>query len=74
MTDTSDRRERYATAIHDAMETGLSLVDQEPACQALIARAADAAGILPPPSTDPDWKNTAWAAANADDPAAGEAR
>lgn len=46
MTDTSDRRERYATAIHDAMETDLSLVDQEPACQALIARAADAAMAL----------------------------
>ncbi|MFF9003597.1 hypothetical protein ACF1GW_38530 [Streptomyces achromogenes] len=42
----TDRRERYATAIHDAMETDLSLVDQEPAFQALIARAAEAAMAL----------------------------
>lgn len=41
-----DRRERYATAIHDAMEPDLSLVDQEPACQALFARAAEAAVAL----------------------------
>jgi hypothetical protein len=37
------RRERYAVAIHDAMEADLSLNDQEPAYQALIARAAEAA-------------------------------
>jgi hypothetical protein len=46
MTNTSDRRERYATAIHDAMEPDLSLGDQEPAYQALIARAAEAAEAL----------------------------
>lgn len=39
-------RERYATAIHNAMEPDLSLVDQEPAYQALIARAAEAAMAL----------------------------
>lgn len=39
----TDRRERYAVAIHDAMESDLSLGDQEPAYQALIARAAEAA-------------------------------
>lgn len=44
--ETDDRRERYATAIHDAMEPDLSLVDQEPAYQALIARAAEAAEAL----------------------------
>lgn len=45
MTATTDtaRRDRYAVAIHDAMETDLSLTDQEPAYQALIARAAEAA-------------------------------
>ncbi|WP_318201091.1 hypothetical protein [Streptomyces sp. SCL15-4] len=42
----ADRADRYATAIHDAMETDLSLVDQEPAFQALIARAAEAAVAL----------------------------
>lgn len=41
-----DRSERYATAIHDAMETDLSLMDQEPAFQALIARTAEAAMAL----------------------------
>ena len=41
-----DRGERYAIAIHDAMETDLSLGDQEPAYQALIARAAEAAEAL----------------------------
>ncbi|GHC36920.1 MULTISPECIES: hypothetical protein [Streptomyces rochei group] len=41
--DQAALRERYATAIHDAMEPDLSLVDQEPAYQALIARAAEAA-------------------------------
>ncbi|MFG2269104.1 hypothetical protein ACGFNY_04940 [Streptomyces chartreusis] len=40
------RRERYAVAIHDAMEADLSLVDQEPAVQALFARAAEAAVAL----------------------------
>ena len=39
-------RERYAIAIHDAMEPDLSLADQEPAYQALIARAAEAAMAL----------------------------
>ncbi|MFE6355908.1 hypothetical protein ACFVOO_24005 [Streptomyces rochei] len=43
---TTPLRERYATAIHDAMEPDLSLVDQEPAYQALIARAAEAAMAL----------------------------
>lgn len=42
-TTETTRRERYAVAIHDAMEPDLSLVDQEPAYQALIARAAEAA-------------------------------
>lgn len=42
----TDRRERYAVAIHDAMEPDLSLVDQEPGCQALFARAAEAAVAL----------------------------
>lgn len=32
-------------------------------------RAAVAGGIIPPPSSDPAWKNAAWAAANADDSA-----
>jgi hypothetical protein len=41
-----DRRERYVVAIHDAMEPDLSLVDQEPAVQALFARAAEAAEAL----------------------------
>lgn len=40
------RRERYAIAIHDAMEPDLSLVDQEPGAQALFARAAEAAMAL----------------------------
>ncbi|MFE0800105.1 hypothetical protein [Streptomyces sp. NPDC058812] len=44
--DQTPLRERYATAIHDAMEADLSLVDQEPAYQALIARAAEAAVAL----------------------------
>jgi len=39
----AERRERYAVAIHDAMEPDLSLVDQEPGTQALFARAAEAA-------------------------------
>lgn len=41
--DRAERRERYAVAIHDAMEPDLSLVDQEPGAQALFARAAEAA-------------------------------
>ncbi|RSS11435.1 hypothetical protein [Streptomyces sp. WAC08401] len=44
--DRAALRERYAIAIHDAMEPDLSLVDQEPAYQALIARAAEAAMAL----------------------------
>lgn len=44
--DQAALHERYATAIHDAMEPDLSLVDQEPAYQALIARAAEAALAL----------------------------
>lgn len=44
--DQAARRQRYAIAIHDAMEPDLSLVDQEPAYQALIARAAEAAMAL----------------------------
>jgi hypothetical protein len=40
------RAARYAQAIHDAMEPDLSLVDQEPGCQALFARAAEAAVAL----------------------------
>lgn len=40
---TAMRRELYAVAIHDAMESDLSLVDQEPGVQALFARAAEAA-------------------------------
>lgn len=43
---TDSRRERYTVAIHDAMESDLSLVDQEPGCQALFARAAEAAAAL----------------------------
>jgi hypothetical protein len=38
----AERRERYAVAIHDAMESDLSLIDQEPGVQALFARAAEA--------------------------------
>lgn len=41
--DDGDRRDRYADAIHDAMEADLSLVDQEPGTQALFSRAAEAA-------------------------------
>lgn len=44
--DPAERRERYAMAIHDAMEPDLSLVNQEPGCQALFARAAEAAVAL----------------------------
>lgn len=42
----AERPERYAVAIHDAMESDLSLVDQEPGQQALFARAADAVMAL----------------------------
>jgi hypothetical protein len=42
-TDQTARCERYAVAIHDAMESDLSLIDQEPGLQALFARAAEAA-------------------------------
>lgn len=42
-TDQTARFERYAVAIHDAMESDLSLIDQEPGLQALFARAAEAA-------------------------------
>ncbi|MFF6781402.1 hypothetical protein [Streptomyces sp. NPDC012510] len=42
----ADRPERYAVAIHDAMEPDLSLVDQEPGQQALFARAAEAVVAL----------------------------
>ena len=41
-----ERSERYAVAIHDAMEADLSLVDQEPGMQALFACAAEAAMAL----------------------------
>ncbi|GAA3108418.1 hypothetical protein ACFQ0X_43835 [Streptomyces rectiviolaceus] len=41
--DTAERSERYAVAIHDAMESDLSLTDQEPRIQALFACAAEAA-------------------------------
>ncbi|MET9073909.1 hypothetical protein ABZX95_17415 [Streptomyces sp. NPDC004232] len=44
--DLAERKEQYAVAIHDAMESDLSLVDQEPGYQALIARAAEAAMAL----------------------------
>ena len=44
--DPAERRERYAVAIHDAMEADLSLVDQEPSVQALFARAAEVAVAL----------------------------
>lgn len=39
----AERGDRYAEAIHDAMEPDLSLVDQEPEVQALFACAAEAA-------------------------------
>lgn len=42
----AERPERYAVAIHDAMESDLSLVDQEPGQQALFARAAEAVMAL----------------------------
>lgn len=44
--DQAERRDRYATVIHNAMEPDLSLVDQEPGAQALFARAAEAAAAL----------------------------
>lgn len=40
--DQAERREQYAVAIHNAVETDLSLVDQEPRVQALFACAAEA--------------------------------
>lgn len=40
------RRERYALAIHDAMEADLSLIDEDPAVQAVVARAAEAAAAV----------------------------
>ena len=45
-TRAAERVERYAVAIHDAMEPDLSLVDQEPGVQALFACAAEAAVAL----------------------------
>lgn len=60
----AERQERYAVAIHDAMESDLSLDDQEPAYQALFARAAEAAVALADAEqfTDPaaDRYRTAW--------------
>ncbi|MGW3196272.1 hypothetical protein ACWDBD_17135 [Streptomyces sp. NPDC001118] len=44
--DLAERKEQYAVAIHDAMESDLSLADQEPGYQALFARAAEAAMAL----------------------------
>ncbi|MGW4786142.1 hypothetical protein [Streptomyces sp. NPDC004230] len=38
-----ERQKRYMIAIHDAMEEDLSLVDEDPAVQAAVARAAEAA-------------------------------
>jgi hypothetical protein len=42
----ADRQERYAVAIHDAMEEDLSLIDEDPVVQAVVARAAEAAMAL----------------------------
>lgn len=42
----ADRRERYAVALHDAIEEDLSLNDQEPPVQALYSRQAEAAIAL----------------------------
>jgi hypothetical protein len=39
----AERQERYAVAIHDAMEEDLSLIDEDPVVQAVVARAAEAA-------------------------------
>lgn len=40
------RHDRYTEAIHNAMESDLSLADQEPEVQALFARAAEAAAAV----------------------------
>lgn len=77
----TDPRIRHLAEAAWRMRTGGSRMDwlclgkDNP--EALIAearewvRAAVAAGLLPAPSSDPAWKNAAWAAANAEDSADG---
>ncbi|WP_119580473.1 hypothetical protein [Streptomyces europaeiscabiei] len=73
----TDPRIRHLAEVAWRMRTGgtrmewLMLGKDNP--EALISearewvRAAVAGGIIPPPSSDPEWKNAAWAAANADE-------
>lgn len=80
----TDPRIRHLAEAAWRMRTGGSRMDwlclgkDNP--EALIAearewvRAAVAAGIIPPPSSDPAWKAAAWGAANADEESAAEAR